>query len=54
MAEKMLKFTKVERSMPSKRSATDRKDDFHEIYAEFSTDKAREDGERATHAEGLS
>ena len=48
MAEKMLKFIKVERSMPTKRSATDRKDDFDEIYAEFSKDKAKEQATRCS------
>ena len=48
MAEKMLKFTKVERSMPSKRTASDRKDDFEEIYAEFSKEKASEQATRCS------
>lgn len=48
MAEKMLKFIKVERSMPSKRDASDRKDDFNEIYAEFSKDKAGEQAARCS------
>ena len=48
MAEKMLKFIKVERSMPSKRDASDRKDDFNEIYSEFSRDKAGEQAARCS------
>ena len=36
MAEKMLQFTKVERSMPAKRAPDARATDFEEIYSEFS------------------
>ena len=36
MAEKMLKFIKVERQMPAKRAADARATDFEEIYSEFS------------------
>ena len=36
MAEKMLQFTHVQRSMPAKRAADERAHDFDEIYAEFS------------------
>lgn len=41
MAEKMLQFTKVSRSMPAKRPATARADDFREIYADFSHEAAK-------------
>ena len=42
----MLKFTKVEKEMPSKRSAGDRAQDFNEIYAEFADEKAAEQSSR--------
>ncbi|MDX1294084.1 MAG: NAD(P)-dependent oxidoreductase, partial [Hyphomonas sp.] len=48
MAEKMLKFIKVERKMPSKRPAPVRKEDFHEIYAEFSKEQAGEQAARCS------
>lgn len=35
MAQKMLQFTKVERKMPTKRGATKRRDDFSEIYGDY-------------------
>ena len=42
----MLKFVTVERSMPEKRSATERNKDFHEIYAEYAAEKAKEQSGR--------
>ena len=36
MAQKMLQFTHVERSMPSKRAAKTRREDFREIYGTYS------------------
>ena len=42
----MLKFVKIERDMPEKRAAEDRKEDFHEIYAEFAQAKAEEQASR--------
>lgn len=48
MSEKMLKFTTVERSMPDKRSADERIDDFGEIYREFITEKAEEQAARCS------
>ncbi|MDQ2094293.1 NAD(P)-dependent oxidoreductase [Rhodalgimonas zhirmunskyi] len=44
----MLKFVSVERDMPEKRGAETRKDDFHEIYAEFADAKAREQASRCS------
>jgi glutamate synthase (NADPH/NADH) small chain len=46
--QKMLKFTKVERDMPEKRGATERREDFHEIYKEFATRKAEEQASRCS------
>ncbi|QYX57211.1 NAD(P)-dependent oxidoreductase [Roseovarius sp. SCSIO 43702] len=44
----MLKFVSVERDMPEKRDASLRKQDFHEIYAEFADAKAREQAGRCS------
>ncbi|MBT2132352.1 NAD(P)-dependent oxidoreductase [Aliiroseovarius lamellibrachiae] len=44
----MLKFVNVDRDMPQKRSAETRKEDFHEIYAEFSATKAEEQASRCS------
>ncbi|MEQ8291787.1 MAG: NAD(P)-dependent oxidoreductase [Roseovarius sp.] len=44
----MLKFVTVERSMPEKRSATERNQDFHEIYAEYAAEKAKEQSGRCS------
>ncbi|MDK3075074.1 NAD(P)-dependent oxidoreductase [Sedimentitalea sp. JM2-8] len=44
----MLKFVQVNRDMPTKREAADRRDDFHEIYAEFADAKAREQASRCS------
>ncbi|MCI5040307.1 MAG: NAD(P)-dependent oxidoreductase [Donghicola eburneus] len=44
----MLKFVKVERDMPTKRTAEDRKQDFNEIYAEFAAAKANEQASRCS------
>ncbi|SEV93611.1 glutamate synthase (NADPH) small subunit [Aliiroseovarius sediminilitoris] len=44
----MLKFVDVERDMPEKRAADARKDDFHEIYAEFAAQKAAEQASRCS------
>jgi glutamate synthase (NADPH/NADH) small chain len=46
--QKMLKFTKVERDMPEKRGAAERREDFTEIYAEFATRKAEEQASRCS------
>ena len=44
----MLKFVNVDRDMPQKRSAETRKEDFHEIYAEFAAAKAEEQASRCS------
>ncbi|WP_371170249.1 NAD(P)-dependent oxidoreductase [Aliiroseovarius sp. 2305UL8-7] len=44
----MLKFVGVDRDMPEKRAADARKEDFHEIYAEFAAQKAAEQSSRCS------
>ncbi|SPF79628.1 NAD(P)-dependent oxidoreductase [Pseudoprimorskyibacter insulae] len=44
----MLKFVQINRDMPSKRAAEDRKQDFDEIYAEFAAAKAEEQASRCS------
>ncbi|CAI8434501.1 MAG: Glutamate synthase [NADPH] small chain [SAR116 cluster bacterium MED-G04] len=46
--DRMLQFVGTEKSMPKKRKATDRKQDFDEIYAEFSAEKGREQASRCS------
>ena len=48
MADKMLKFVSTEKSMPDKRSADDRRQDFDEIYQGFAKDKAEEQAARCS------
>ena len=48
MAERMLKFTTVERTTPAKRGAETRSGDFHEIYADFIDAKAAEQASRCS------
>ena len=48
MAERMLKFTTVERTTPAKRAAETRSGDFHEIYADFIDAKAAEQASRCS------
>lgn len=48
MAERMLKFTTVERATPAKRAAEMRTGDFHEIYADFIDAKAAEQASRCS------
>ena len=48
MAERMLKFTTVERRTPEKRAAETRDRDFHEIYADFIDEKASEQASRCS------
>ncbi|GGX38882.1 dihydropyrimidine dehydrogenase subunit A [Tateyamaria omphalii] len=49
MAEQpMLKFVKIERDMPEKREAGVRREDFHEIYAEYADAKAKEQASRCS------
>ena len=44
----MLKFVKIERDMPTKRGADDRREDFREIYAEYASAKAEEQASRCS------
>ena len=44
----MLKFVTVERDMPEKRDANVRREDFHEIYAEYADIKAKEQASRCS------
>lgn len=44
----MLKFVQIERTMPEKRDASLRKEDFHEIYAEYAKAKAEEQASRCS------
>ena len=48
MTQDMLKFVSVDRQMPEKRDADLRKQDFHEIYADFIDEKAREQSSRCS------
>jgi glutamate synthase (NADPH/NADH) small chain len=48
MAEKLLKFVSINRSMPDKRSADDRRDDFGEIYADFAAKSAQVQASRCS------
>jgi glutamate synthase (NADPH/NADH) small chain len=49
MAEqRMLKFVKVARDMPSKRAVVERRADFGEIYREFAAEKAAEQASRCS------
>jgi len=44
----MLKFVQIERDMPEKRDADVRAEDFHEIYAEYAHEKAKEQSSRCS------
>ncbi|MEM8788226.1 MAG: NAD(P)-dependent oxidoreductase [Pseudomonadota bacterium] len=44
----MLKFVEIPRSMPEKRAADARREDFHEIYAEYARAKAAEQASRCS------
>jgi len=46
--QKMLQFVTVGRSMPEKRGADERSEDFHEIYAEFAAEKAAQQASRCS------
>jgi glutamate synthase (NADPH/NADH) small chain len=46
--QKMLKFVDVERDMPDKRAPDLRRTDFHEIYAEYADEKAKEQAARCS------
>ena len=48
MAERMLKFVKIERGTPAKRDVETRAKDFHEIYADFIDAKATEQASRCS------
>ncbi|MEM6488504.1 MAG: NAD(P)-dependent oxidoreductase [Pseudomonadota bacterium] len=48
MAQKMLKFVQLDRSMPEKRAATARTQDFDEVYREFAREKAEEQASRCS------
>jgi glutamate synthase (NADPH/NADH) small chain len=48
MAQKMLKFTTVDRQTPQKRDAEARSEDFGEIYRQFAADKAAEQSARCS------
>ncbi|GAB5457985.1 MAG: NAD(P)-dependent oxidoreductase [Henriciella sp.] len=48
MAQKMLQFIKVERNMPSKRTAAKRTVDFSEIYGDYTTKSAKAQASRCS------
>ena len=43
MAERMLKFVKINQAGPEKRPAKQRRGDFHEVYSEFIAERAEQD-----------
>ncbi|MEL6476140.1 MAG: NAD(P)-dependent oxidoreductase [Pseudomonadota bacterium] len=48
MAQKMLKFTSLDREMPEKRTAAERAGDFDEIYREYAREKAADQAARCS------
>ena len=48
MKKKMLQFVDLKQETPVKRTITKRKDDFHEIYNEYITDKAKDQSSRCS------
>ncbi len=48
MKKKMLQFVDLKQETPVKRSTTNRKEDFNEIYNEYITDKAKEQSSRCS------
>ena len=48
MSERMLRFVSVAQQPPPKRSATERREDFGEIYQEFAREKAEEQASRCS------
>ena len=48
VAERMLKFVKLERAMPDKRAVDERARDFHEIYRDFIDEKAKGQASRCS------
>ncbi|MEM6625762.1 MAG: NAD(P)-dependent oxidoreductase [Pseudomonadota bacterium] len=48
MSQRMLQFVSVDQETPEKRAASSRKEDFHEIYAEFIEQKAEDQAARCS------
>ena len=48
MTDKMLKFVNIDHQTPQKRTVSERKDDFNEIYKEFINDKAKQQSSRCS------
>ncbi|MGB0919995.1 MAG: NAD(P)-dependent oxidoreductase [Alphaproteobacteria bacterium] len=48
MPQQMLKFISVDKDMPEKRKAGERREDFGEIYAQYARDKAAEQASRCS------
>ena len=48
MAERMLQFVRLQQQTPDKRAATQRREDFNEIYARFAPEKAAEQASRGS------
>jgi glutamate synthase (NADPH) small chain len=48
MSKKMLQFVSLDKQMPTKREADNRREDFNEIYEEFNPEKAREQASRCS------
>lgn len=48
MSKNMLKFVSLDKKMPEKRDASARREDFQEIYDEFSSQKAKEQASRCS------
>lgn len=48
MSKNMLKFVSLDKKMPAKRAAENRREDFSEIYDEYSNDKATEQASRCS------
>lgn len=48
MPQQMLKFISVDKDMPEKRKADERREDFHEIYAQYAKQKAAEQASRCS------
>jgi len=46
--QRMLQFVTTSRETPSKRDATERREDFHEIYREYAAEKAAEQASRCS------
>ena len=48
MKQKMLQFINLNQVTPIKRGENERKEDFHEIYKEYITEKAQEQSSRCS------